>query len=129
MKFEPIVPNESETGGEGELPSGVRELRRFVRHNISAKGWIRHQRRRVPVKLENLSEQGCQFWLPVRAGVELGAPITLYIDSIGPFEATVRWWRDGWTGVEFDLPVYPPVLAHMQRVMQPEPESDEPRAL
>ena len=89
------------------------EVRRFIRRNINAKGWIRHARRRHPVRLENLSEQGCQLWLPLRAGLAKGATITLFIETMGPFEATVRWYRDGWTGVEFDLPVYVPILEHI----------------
>lgn len=104
-------------GADGAMRPGARDLRRFARRNISAKGWIRHQRRRVPVQFENLSEQGCQFWLPIRGGLASGAAVTLYIDTLGPFESTVRWWRDGWCGVEFDVPVYPPILRHMHQVM------------
>ncbi len=93
--------------------STVAELRRFIRRNINAKGSIRHGRRRHQVRLEDLSEQGCQFWLPLRAGLPKGAVITLYIETMGPFQATVRWYRDGWAGIEFDFPVYVPVLEHI----------------
>ena len=34
--------------------------------------------------------------------------------------ATVRWSRDGWIGIEFDLPVYAPVLDHLSEKLAPE---------
>lgn len=64
--------------------------------------------------MENLSEQGCQFHLPRREGLPKGATIALYIEKMGPFPATVRWAREGWIGVEFEVPVYPPVLRYIR---------------
>lgn len=110
MRYDPIGP--VDTAGVG-LPPGVVELRRFLRRAIKASGTIRHARRRHAVELENLSEQGCQFWLPLRAGLPVGTTVVLFIEKLGPFEARVRWYRDGWAGIEFDLPVYPPILAHI----------------
>lgn len=110
MKHDPIHPVLSD---EGALPPGVRELRRFLRRDVKAKGVLRHGRRRYPVRVDNLSEQGCQFFLPLKSGLFPGESVTLRIESLGPFEATVRWYREGWAGIEFDLPVYAPVLEHL----------------
>ena len=97
----------------GELPDGARDLRRFLRKRVEARGTTRFNGRGYRVKIEDLSEQGCQFWIPRSAGLPLRSAISLYIDTLGPFDATVRWSRDGWIGVEFDFPVYGPVLRHM----------------
>ena len=96
------------------LPSGAVELRRFERHPLAAKGSMRFGGRGFKVEMENLSEQGCQFWLPRKAGLPVGTTIQLYIEALGPFPARVRWSREGYIGVEFDLPVYPPVLRHIR---------------
>ncbi len=96
------------------LPANAAELRRFAREKLSAQGSMRFGGRGYAVAMENLSEQGCQFWLPRKQGLPKGASIALFIEKMGPFAATVRWARDGWVGVEFDLPVYPPVLRHIR---------------
>lgn len=110
MKFEPMG---TRVDWDAQLAAGVNELRRFIRRNIRANGTMRYGRRRFAVRLENLSEQGCQLWLPLRQGIAPGAPIILRIETMGPFPAIARWHHEGWAGVEFDLPVYPPVLAHI----------------
>lgn len=99
------------------MPDGARELRRYLRDKIRASGTTRFNGRGYRVEFEDLSEQGCQFWIPRSAGLPVRSAISLYIDALGPFEATVRWSRDGWIGVEFDLPVYPPVLRHMRELL------------
>ena len=101
------------------LPDGARELRRFLRKRIKAYGSVRFNGSRYRVQLEDLSEQGCQFWIPRKAGLPERSEITLYIESLGPFNAAVRWSREGWIGVEFDFPVYPPVLNHMCETLGP----------
>lgn len=110
MKFDPIDPS---AGTPAEL-AGAADLRRFAREKLTAQGSMRFGGRGFKVAMENLSEQGCQFWLPRQEGLPKGASIQLYIESIGPFAATVRWAREGWIGVEFELPVYPPVLNYIR---------------
>jgi hypothetical protein len=100
---------------DSESTAGGCELRRFMRHNIKAQGTLRYARARHAVTLEDLSEQGCQFRLPLQAGLPVGATVSIAVEGLSPFVATVRWYRNGWAGVEFDLPVYPPVLAHLQK--------------
>ena len=96
------------------LPEGAAELRRYSRSPLVAKGSMRFGGRGFKVDMEDLSEQGCQFWLPRKAGLPAGATISLYIETLGPFSARVRWAREGYVGVEFDLPVYGPVLNHIR---------------
>ncbi len=95
------------------LPNGARDLRRFDRQRISARGTTRFGGRSYALTLDNLSEQGCQFRIPRGTGLPTGTTLSLTIDTLGPFKATVRWSREGEVGVEFDFPVYPPVLQHM----------------
>lgn len=115
VTYEPI--DTAAPHGPGAAAS-ARELRRFIRRNIRAEGVLRYARARHAVTLEDLSEQGCQFRLPIQAGLPVGATVTISIAGLTPFVATVRWYRGGWAGVEFDLPVYPPVLAHLQRTYE-----------
>lgn len=96
-----------------KAPKTSLELRRFLRRKLSASGSLRFGGQGYRVRVEDISEQGCQFWIPRRHGLPLGTSIALYIEEVGPFPATVRWSRDGWIGIQFDFPVYPPVLAHM----------------
>lgn len=110
MKFEPI---DTAKAAKAALPPGMCELRRFLRREIKAKGSVRYMRRRYQVEIENLSEQGCQLRMSGRSGIVPGESVTLSIETLGPFEAIVRWHNEGWTGIEFDLPVYPPVLDHI----------------
>ena len=110
MKYVPIDPS---AGSHVVLPQGARELRRASRRKIKASGSVRYGGSGYRVALTNLSDRGCQFWIPRMAGIPLRSTVSLYIESLGPFNATVRWSRDGWIGVEFDLPVYPPVLHHI----------------
>ena len=104
------------------LPDGAKELRRFLRQKITAVGTTRFGGWKYNVTFEDLSEQGCQFWIPRHTGLPIRSRISLYIDTLGPFEATVRWSRQGWIGVEFDLPVYQPVLDHMREAHSGDPE-------
>ena len=96
------------------------DLRQFLRRKVSAEGSLRYGGRGYRVRVDNISERGCQFWIPRRAGLPLGKSIALYIEGVGPFPATVRWSRDGWIGIEFDLPVYAPVLDHLSEKLAPE---------
>lgn len=95
-------------------PGKQAELRRYARKPLAAEGSMRFGGHGYNVTMEDLSEQGCQFWLPRKNGLPKGSVIALYIEKVGPFAATVRWSREGWVGVEFDLPVYPPVLKHIR---------------
>ena len=109
------VPINVDAEAHAELPQGMSDLRRVSRVKIQASGSVRFGGRGYRVALTNLSEQGCQFWIPRVAGIPPRSTVSLYIESLGPFKATVRWARDGWIGVEFDMPVYPPVLRYIHQ--------------
>jgi hypothetical protein len=69
---------------------------------------------------ENLSERGAMISVDVDPPLSPGDPIEVELElpQIGPitFPATVRWTSavlPGMTGVEFDLPMLPALLAHL----------------
>ena len=121
MKHDPDFAPATEAGF---LPNGARELRRFLRHRVEADGFTRFKGRSFHLKLKDLSEQGCQFRLPWSANLTPRSTLNLRIGELGPFPATVRWCRDNWIGVEFDVPVYGPVLEHMKSTLGIESQAD-----
>lgn len=60
----------------------------------------------------DLSEKGCRFHDP-HGALRLEDQITIFLGSIGPFKATVRWRSQDSVGIEFDKPLYTPVLDHI----------------
>ena len=66
------------------------------------------------VSVLDISEGGCRFFDKFGRLIP-GARITVRIGAIGPIEATVRWCEDQVVGVEFDNPIYGPVLEHIRR--------------
>lgn len=67
-------------------------------------------KRDVPVK--DLSETGCRFYDRF-SSLMAGAEITLRIETLGPFPATVRWQEGGYVGVEFESRLYGPTFDHI----------------
>ena len=67
-------------------------------------------KRDVPVK--DLSETGCRFFDKFSSLLP-GNEITLRIETLGPFPATVRWQEDGYVGVEFQHRLYGPTFDHI----------------
>lgn len=112
-------PGLAKSLADGSAKPTKLDLRQFLRRKVSAAGSLRYGGRGYRVRVENISERGCQFWIPRRMGLPLGKGIALYIEDVGPFPATVRWSRDGWIGVEFVLPVYTPVLDHLSETLAP----------
>ena len=90
------------------------EARKDGRHAIEVWGQYRMQsgvRRDVPVK--DLSETGCRFYDKFSSLLP-GAEITLKIETLGPFPATVRWQEGGYVGVEFQHRLYGPTFDHIR---------------
>ncbi|QDM40106.1 PilZ domain-containing protein [Altererythrobacter sp. TH136] len=90
------------------------EERRDDRHDIEVWGHYRTPnglKRDVPVK--DLSETGCRFFDKFSSLLP-GAEITLRIESLGPFQATVRWQEAGYVGVEFQNRLYGPMFDHIR---------------
>ncbi len=90
------------------------EARKDGRHLIEVWGQYRMQsgvRRDVPIK--DLSETGCRFYDKFSSLLP-GAEITLKIETLGPFPATVRWQEGGYVGVEFQHRLYGPTFDHIR---------------
>jgi len=90
------------------------DARRDDRHPIEVWGQYRVStgvRRDVPIK--DLSETGCRFYDRF-SGLLPGTDITLRIETLGPFAATVRWQEDSYVGVEFANRLYGPTFDHIR---------------
>jgi len=90
------------------------EARKDGRHLIEVWGQYRMRsgvRRDVPIK--DLSETGCRFYDKFSSLLP-GAEITLKIETLGPFPATVRWQEGGYVGVEFEHRLYGPTFDHIR---------------
>lgn len=90
------------------------EERQSDRHPLEVWGHYRTPaggRRDVPLK--DLSENGCRFFDKFSSLLP-GAEITLRIETLGPFPATVRWQEDGYVGVEFAHRLYGPTFDHIR---------------
>jgi len=90
------------------------EARKDGRHPIEVWGQYRMQsgvRRDIPIK--DLSETGCRFYDKFSSLLP-GAEITLKIETLGPFPATVRWQEGGYVGVEFEHRLYGPTFDHIR---------------
>ncbi|MFN3509953.1 PilZ domain-containing protein [Tsuneonella troitsensis] len=68
-------------------------------------------RREIPIK--DLSETGCRFFDKF-SSLQPGMEITMRIETIGPFVATVRWQDSGYVGVEFQQRLYGPTFDHIR---------------
>ncbi|MEE4200015.1 PilZ domain-containing protein [Erythrobacter sp.] len=86
--------------------------RREDRQQVTVYGRFRYMGRGYDIPLRDLSEKGCRFY--DRYGrLEPGVQLQIRIADIGPFASTVRWQADHVVGVEFDDPIYGPVLDHI----------------
>lgn len=90
------------------------EGRKDERHHLEVWGQYRLPsgiRRDVPIK--DLSETGCRFYDKFSALLP-GAEISLRIETLGPFPATVRWQEGGYVGAEFQHRLYGPTFDHIR---------------
>lgn len=105
------------------MGQGEEEIRRDERHHIAVEGRYRTGSG-VPkdVSVLDISERGCRFFDKFGSLVP-GAPITIRIGPIGPIAATVKWAERQVVGVEFEDPIYGPVLDHIRNQLDRRPES------
>lgn len=61
----------------------------------------------------DLSETGCRFY-DRRTVLKIGSALTIRIETLGPFDATVRWIEQDVVGVQFARPLYGPVFEHIR---------------
>ena len=70
---------------------------------------------RWDVLVTDLSRHGCRIcagtlWLPA------GQMIILRLTGLESLLGTVRWSRDGEAGIEFERPLHPAIVEHLERV-------------
>ncbi|GGD94131.1 hypothetical protein GCM10011515_12400 [Tsuneonella deserti] len=90
------------------------EGRKDGRHPVEVWGHYRTPagiKRDVPIK--DLSETGCRFFDKFSSLLP-GSEITLRIETLGPFPATVRWQEGGYVGAEFQNRLYGPTFDHIR---------------
>lgn len=90
------------------------EGRKDSRHALAVWGHYRTGsgiKRDVPIK--DLSETGCRFYDKFSALLP-GMELTLRIETLGPFNAVVRWQEGGYVGVEFHTRLYGPTFDHIR---------------
>lgn len=74
-----------------------------IRHSVTC---------RAEIAVTDLSTAGCR--IGTRNGeLALGSALFVKLDHLAPLRATVRWHEAGIAGLEFDRPLYVPVLEHL----------------
>lgn len=101
-------------GDSGGLSADQTEARNSPRFEVAVQGRYRTgngSARDVPVI--EISETGCRFY--DRFGRLMpDSELSIKIETIGPILATVRWSKDYIVGVEFQRPIYGPVLEYIR---------------
>ena len=93
------------------------EGRHSVRHRVTVQGQCRSAAgQRTDVSVVDLSDTGCRLFSP-RTRLKIGETITLKIEALGPFVATVIWSVDGLFGVRFANRLYGPIFDHIRTVL------------
>ena len=87
--------------------------RRERRGNVAMPGTIRHNVTcRSSVAISDLSARGCRI-VTTDEGISAGTSLFVRLNHLAPLRATVRWRGQGNMGLEFDQPLYIPVLDHL----------------
>ena len=87
--------------------------RRERRGTVAMPGAIRHNVTcRSNVSVGDLSARGCRI-LTRDEGITVGTSVFVRLNELAPLRATVRWRGEGSAGLEFDHPLYIPVLDHL----------------
>lgn len=68
---------------------------------------------RRDIVFKDLSETGCRFYDRF-SGLRGGEQITVRIENLGPFEATVMWAEGGYVGARFANRLYGPTFDHIR---------------
>lgn len=71
-----------------------------------------------PVEIMDLTADGCRIFakgLPMREGQK----VRVKPENFQPLPGIVRWAAHDFAGIEFDVPLYPPVVEHLQRQFAP----------
>ena len=88
--------------------------RQASRHDVRILGRYRSGTGlRREVTMLDVSETGARFY-DRRSILRPEMAITVRIDTLGPFDAHVRWVRDDVVGIQFANPVYGPVFDYIR---------------
>ncbi|WP_095011384.1 PilZ domain-containing protein [Tsuneonella mangrovi] len=68
---------------------------------------------RREVVLKDLSDSGCRFYDKF-SGLRGGERISIRIETLGPYDASVVWSEGGYVGVEFAQRLYGPMFDHIR---------------
>jgi len=89
------------------------DLRREERERVIMPGGIRYDvTSRTVVTVADLSTSGCRIDQPGH-DLALGSIVFVRLDHLAPLRARVRWNEPGIAGLEFEQPLYIPVLNHL----------------
>ncbi|MXP29031.1 hypothetical protein GRI58_09365 [Porphyrobacter algicida] len=95
-------------------------LRREARYTLKSYGrYRRGHGRAYSVQFEDISEFGCRFH-DLIGRLAPGDRLTLRIGEFGPIGAHVKWNDRRIIGIEFDQPLHPAVLDHINQFNQAE---------
>jgi hypothetical protein len=67
-----------------------------------------------PVSITDLSAEGCSISYPC-SSLKVGQPVTIKPATMDGIAGTVRWVTMEGAGIEFERPLYAPVVEHLQR--------------
>jgi hypothetical protein len=96
------------------------EHRRDPRYNVAVDASVRSEAiKRSPVRVTNVSAQGCRFSSVRR--LESGSLVTMTFGEVYTLDATVRWRFGGSHGLRFEQPLHSIVLDHIRLFMSEEP--------
>lgn len=88
--------------------------RKSPRHSVTIIGHYRSgSGLKRQVTMIDLSETGCRFY-DRRSVLRVDSALALRIQTLGPFDATVRWMTADMIGVEFANPIYGPIFEHIR---------------
>lgn len=87
--------------------------RREDRDRVAMPGRLRRNVTcRTEVGVIDLSAHGCRIDTGGSA-LAIGSSVFVRLDELGALRATVRWQEDRIAGLEFDSPLYAPVVDHL----------------
>jgi hypothetical protein len=67
-----------------------------------------------PVSITDLSAEGCSISYPCST-LKIGQQVTIKPATMDGIPGTVRWVTADGAGIEFERPLYAPVVEHLQR--------------
>lgn len=90
--------------------------RQKIRQPVEGQAELREAgSRSTPIRLLDISEQGCRITLVNRA--RPGTVLWIRLPGLESIESIVRWEDEFTAGLEFRRPLYPAVLTHLMQLL------------